>query len=767
MALDTERPDWLSPSFAPSSGPPVRSFSNDPKQSAHDQSEQPVPPLFDREYAHRHITEKPNERSDFTETIYWHPVLVLPAGKSQVSFELPDSLTTFQATAFGHTLDGRLGAVSTGFASRLPFSIEPKVPIEVTAGDLVDLPVTIANDSDSARPVNLQLEAEGLSLLHGQPEEFQLAANQRTRRLFRLKPTLVEGEAVLLIRGETTPFSVDRVRRTLHVVPDGFPVQASASGTLHRFAGEEINLPDNWVPGTLKLQVRVFPSILADLQSGLESMLQEPHGCFEQTSSSSYPNLLVLEYLRTSSQANPQITRRALELLDYGYKRLVTYECDNPESNRREGYNLFGGRVVPSEWLTAYGLMQFRDLSRVYDGADAAMVERTRRFLLSRRDGKGGFGRGDAYAGSAPDHIFNAYTLWALTESSGRDDLGKELTALTEQAQSSNDPYFLALVANCLINRNSVIAAIPLLKKLAAQQKPGGVVEGAQRSITYSSGHDLQVETTSLAVLAWIKAGRALGFRENSEAGIRWIGRQRTWSGGFGGTQATILALKALTAVTRDSRSLEAGDLIVYVGDKAAGRKSYPAGVQDVLGLGVDDAGKLLKPGKNAIRIEITSDQQLPYTLGWSYQIRKPTSADRCPVQLTARLDRTAATEGETVRLTATFENKSGQAEGMAVAILGLPAGLTLPEDMKQLKEATRLRKGQSAPITAWEMRGRELVLYWSNLERDQKIAFRLDLICRVPGEYLGPASRAYLYYNAEQKCWIEPLRVAIKPKAD
>ena len=73
----------------------------------------------------------------------------------------------------------------------------------------------------------------------------------------------------------------------------------------------------------------------------------------------------------------------------------------------------------------------------------------------------------------------------------------------------------------------------------------------------------------------------------------------------------------------------------------------------------------------------------------------------------------------------------------------------------------------QRALHVAAKMRGRELVLYWSNLERDQKIAFRLDLICRVPGEYLGPASRAYLYYNAEQKCWIEPLRVAIKPKAD
>jgi hypothetical protein len=34
-----------------------------------------------------------------------------------------------------------------------------------------------------------------------------------------------------------------------------------------------------------------------------------------------------------------------------------------------------------------------------------------------------------------------------------------------------------------------------------------------------------------------------------------------------------------------------------------------------------------------------------------------------------------------------------------------------------------------------------------------------------VPGEYRGPASRAYLYYNADQKCWIDPLAIEIKTK--
>ena len=41
-----------------------------------------------------------------------------------------------------------------------------------------------------------------------------------------------------------------------------------------------------------------------------------------------------------------------------------------------------------------------------------------------------------------------------------------------------------------------------------------------------------------------------------------------------------------------------------------------------------------------------------------------------------------------------------------------------------------------------------------------------VDLVCRVPGVYRGPASRAYLYYNADQRWWVEPLEVKLTAKA-
>jgi uncharacterized protein YfaS (alpha-2-macroglobulin family) len=69
------------------------------------------------------------------------------------------------------------------------------------------------------------------------------------------------------------------------------------------------------VPGSLKVSFNVYPSTLADLQKGLEGLLREPYGCFEQTSTSSYPNTLILDYLQSSDQANPEVSKRAKELL--------------------------------------------------------------------------------------------------------------------------------------------------------------------------------------------------------------------------------------------------------------------------------------------------------------------------------------------------------------------------------------------------------------------------------------------------------------------
>lgn len=724
-------------------------------------------PFIVRVYSHIHPQGMTQVRHDFQETVYWHPVIVLPEeGRDTVTFELGDSVTSYQVTAYAHTLDGRLGTQSLNFQANLPFNVQAKLPVEITASDTLQLPVAVANETEDLQQVKLALTMQQLQLDGPADLHFDLAPQSRVRRLFTLKPSVQEGEATFDIKGSSNAFT-DSIRRVIPIVPDGFPIVENRSGELDQIVSHELLLPKDWIKGTLKLQASVYPSILADLQTGLESILREPHGCFEQTSSSNYPNTMILNYMRETKQLNPELEQRIRSMMERGYQKLISFECEKDQT-KREGYDWFGGRVAPHEALTAYGLMQFRDMAAVYP-VDPAMLKRTEAFLLESRDGQGGFKRNpkalDRF-GRAPSHITNAYIVWSLTEGGTDTDLHREISQLKDQSKTSRDPYFLALVANSLLNLKQHADAQLLLEQLAQLQAKEGYLQAIETSITGSHGRDLQIETTALAILAWLKSERLVAYHPQLKLAIHWLSQQRSGHGGFGSTQSTVLALKALLTFARNqNKMLHAGQWTIAVNGTDVASMNFTEKQQETMTLLVASAEKYLKDGLNRVRITMTGENKLPYSLYWTYQTLTPASSEGCAVQLSTELKHRQLNEGETVRLSITVKNVSGKGQGMAVAIIGLPAGLTLPEDFKQLKDHARLRDDDTKPglISAWEIRGRELILYWRDLAPDAVIEVPIDLNASIPGTYRGPASRAYLYYSADTKHWVEPISVDIK----
>src|SRR5260370_1974900 len=173
----------------------------------------------------------------------------------------------------------------------------------------------------------------------------------------------------------------------------------------------------------------------------------------------------------------------------------------------------------------------------------------------------------------------------------------------------------------------------------------------------------------------------------------------------------------------------------------------------------------------NDIRLKLETKRSFPFTVAWSYNAFTQISDEKCAVRLTTSLSQTQVKEGDSLRLTAVVENKGGPGKGqpMTIAVIGLPSGLKVPEDMKQLKALAELKKTgpngalEAGEISFFEIRGRELVLYWRDLKPGAKVESTLNLIAAVPGEFRGPASRAYLYYTSDLKQWVKPLTVTIE----
>ena len=135
----------------------------------------------------------------------------------------------------------------------------------------------------------------------------------------------------------------DSVGRVVNVVPDGFPAVGSFSDMLESRASGSVTLPKDLVPGTLKVRLEVYPTSMADLVKGLDGLLREPYGCFEQTSTSNYPNTLILDYLNQTNQAEPEPRpsgRRKCSTA--ATSRLTSFECPDTPQKIKQGFEWFG-----------------------------------------------------------------------------------------------------------------------------------------------------------------------------------------------------------------------------------------------------------------------------------------------------------------------------------------------------------------------------------------------------------------------------------------
>jgi hypothetical protein len=236
---------------------------------------------------------------------------------------------------------------------------------------------------------------------------------------------------------------------------------------------------------------------------------------------------------------------------------------------------------------------------------------------------------------------------------------------------------------------------------------------------------------------------------------VEYLQGARNGRGTFGATQATIVALRALTAYATANRSMRAdGTVKVYEDDRLLAERAFAA--TDTAALAFD-LWSQLDPGEHTLRLVVDGggDSPLPWAGEVSYHAEQPADDPAATTVITTRLREARVAEGRPVALDVVVENRTAEELPTPIAIVGLPAGLELPTKvLEDLQAAER--------FAFWELTGRELVLYWRKLDPGQRCELTLDLTARVPGTSTGPASRTYLYYTPDQKRWAEPLTIEV-----
>jgi len=669
-------------------------------------------------------------RQYFPEALYWNPLVITGAdGTARVELPPADSITDWRVTAVANTEDGRVASTTAPLRVFQPFFVEPDVPGELTRGDSLEMPVAIYNYLGATQRVRVELQPDGWLAVDGPlHREVTLAANEVASVSFPLRAVRV-GEQRLTLLARAGDVS-DAVSRPVRVRPEGRPVEVVHAGRLSSRVAHRVEFPVEAVPGSRGLQVRVLPGVMSEVAEGLEGLLQEPHGCFEQTSSTTYPNVMVLQYLKETGRDVPEVRARAEQLILTGYQRLLSFEVDGG------GFDWFGNPPA-HKVLTAYGLMEFADMAKVVD-VDDAVIRRTREWLERQQQADGSFGT-DAHAlESVRDGeglVRTAYIAWAMLESGGRSAAtDRAVQWLRAHEDEARDGYALALLANCYVLADRPTAS-PILSRLEAAVSRDGARAwwSCGTSAMYGSGDAGRMEATALAVQALMRAGRGSGL---VQPGLDFLTSSRGSWGAWESTQATILSLRTLMAASR-TRVAGRGTVEVRVNGKRHSVLAVDPESSDVL--------QVVDLGDASGEVELVAEGvSVAYQVVGRWNTTAPPGPADGGLGIDVRYDRQELSVRDLLGVDVHLRNRGAEAP-MLLADVGVPPGFTvLTGDLDALVAAGR--------IARYEVAGRQVLLYLRGVRGGDAVDLRFRVKARFPLRARAGGSAVYEYYNPSRR---------------
>ncbi|HQH71273.1 MAG TPA: alpha-2-macroglobulin family protein, partial [bacterium] len=517
------------------------------KVTALEQKMATLPPATAESAQPKIAKDKPvRVRRYFPETLFYAPELITDdQGLAMLNLPVADSITTWRMSAMANAKNGAVGDSTAALKVFKPFFVDLDLPVALIQNDEVTIPVAVYNYLPVEQTVQVELErAPWFDLLEGGFERsVSVAANEVTSVSYRVRASRL-GKNPLTVYAWGTE-DRDATGRDIEVRPNGEARYITFNGRLDNGVKHTVAFPEGRVPGADKLFVKIYPGIFSQVVEGLDSILQMPNGCFEQTSSTTYPNVLALNYMKQTQNITPEIEMKAREYINLGYQRLLTFEIPGG------GFQVFGNPPA-TRVLTAYGLMEFADMNEVYP-VDENLIPRTARWLIDQRQPDGTWDPDEHYAhaemwqsiqGNAL--LTTAYAALALSRTDARSELAPATQYLLEHSGEALDAYTLGILCNAL----QALAPEDGTTRACVQRLVNlGEIQGnemhwaAEASMSFARGNHASVEATAWAAMALIQDGRF-----NTEAGkaLNWLIQQKDPQGTWGTTHGTVLALKAM-----------------------------------------------------------------------------------------------------------------------------------------------------------------------------------------------------------------------------
>lgn len=704
-------------------------------------------------------------RSYFPEALYINPEIITDQnGSATIAIPLADSITTWRMAMVASTTHGALGSGASSLKVFQDFFVDLDLPITLTQGDRVSIPVAVYNYSAARGDVRLELKKEDWFALVDDNLGKNVAVNSgqvgaaqftlEAQRIGKFKLTLAAH-----MNGPSNP--ADIVVREIEVVPNGREQNVVFNGRLETAVEHEVSFPAAAIADASKIFVRLYPGPLSQVVEGMDAILRMPYGCFEQTSSATYPNVLALDYMKRTKKLTPEVHAKAEGFIASGYQRLLTFEVPGG------GFSWFGNAPA-NKILTAYGLMEFSDMARVHE-VDSRLIERTQQWLAAQQQADGSWKPDTNFINEGATNRYNndvlriaAYLGWSLGNTGYKGpavDKAKEYVAA--HLNGKVDAYTLAVAANFAAeygkDREFTRQAMHMLLE-ARTEKDEQAWWTAEETGVYGRGESAAVETTGLAVQALLKWGEASG---TASKALRYIAAKKDAAGTWGTTQATIMALRALLLSTEKGAADVRGEVEVSLNGKLVQKLALTPENNDLLHqfvFPVDVQGAhraaLRFAGKGGLAYQVVGRYFVP----WG---EKPAGE---PLSIDVAYDRTHLAQDDIATATATVRNNLHKAANMVIVDLGIPPGFDLlSEDLQAYQEKSRARK--SGRLEKFSLTATQAILYFDAIAADDTVTLQFRLRAKYPIRARTFQSRVYEYYDPSVSAVARPVALEVRKR--
>ena len=708
----------------------------------------------------------PHVRSYFPEALYINPEILTDGnGNAEISIPIADSITTWRMAMLASTQSGALGSASSSLKVFQDFFVDLDLPVTLTQGDRVSIPIAVYNYSGKLGNVSLKLApSDWYSLNNDTPEKNvsvesgRVAASQFTlnaNRIGKFKLTL----SAQMDGGNGANAREDVVVREIEVIPNGREHDLVFNGRLDSTAHHDLKFPANSISDATSILVRLYPGPLSQIVEGMDSILSMPGGCFEQTSSSTYPNVLALDYMKRTKKLTPEIHAKAEGYIANGYQRLLTFEVPGG------GFSWFG-QAPANKILTAYGLMEFNDMSKVSD-VDARLVERTSEWLAGQQQPDGSWKPDASFINEGATNRYNsdvlritAYIAWALANTGYKGPAVEKAKQFIESHNGSKpDAYTLAVIANFAADygKDRDFTTHSMQALIEARTEQGDQVSWkTEETSVYSTGQSAAIETTGLATQALLKWGQG---SEIARKALNFISSKKEASGNWGTTQATIMALRALVLATQMSASDVHGAVTIALDGKPVETLKLTSENNDLFHQFVFKGIDALKAASVELKFEGTG------TLAYQVVGRSFTPWEEKPVaeplSIDVAYDRTHLAQNDIATATATIRNNLSKTANMVMVDLGIPPGFELlSEDLQTFQEKSAGQK--NGRLEKFSLTATQAILYFNALSQKQTVTIGFRLRAKYPIHAHTFPSRVYEYYDPDVSATAHPVQLEV-----